>query len=88
MEPVLKVAGRVRMKKLMIILFAAAMLIAPFAETSEARGGRRGGGRGISGRGRSRVKRGSAKEKQRKLELERCEERDSLTDGKLRRRSR
>lgn len=82
--------GRVRMKKLVVILFAAAMLLAPLAASSDARGGRGGRGRGatIGGRTASRTAKGGAKEKQRMRELIRSEERDSLIDGKLRRRSR
>jgi hypothetical protein len=76
------------MKKLMIILFGAALLVAPFAETSDARGGRGRGRTGISGKVASRGKKGSAKEQQRMRELTRCEERNSLVDGQLGRRFR
>ena len=82
------------MKRLLVILFGAALLAMPFAEPTQARGGRGGGrgagrsGAGISGAGQGRSGSGSSKEQQRKRDLNRLEERDSLTDGKLRRRSR
>ena len=78
------------MKKLLVILVGAALLAMPFAEPTQARGGR-GGGRPSGGIGRAasgHSGRGSSKEKQRQREIDRLEERASLTDGKLRRRSR
>jgi len=81
------------MKKLLAVLFSLAMILAPFAGTSDARGGRgggRGGGgasRGISGGG-TRSGSGGRKDQARQRDLDRSEERDSLISGELRRRSR
>jgi hypothetical protein len=76
------------MKKLFVILIGAAMLLMPFAENSQARGGR-GGGRGISGgsrRGGSRG--GSKKDRADQAKQDQSERGDSMLDGQLRRRSR
>lgn len=75
------------MKKLFIVLFGLAMILAPFAELTEARGGRGRASRGISGKTTSRTGR-SKKDQVREREQTRSEERDSLVGGKLRRRGR
>ena len=79
------------MKKLFVIVIGAAMLLMPFADNSEARGGRgrgRGGGiGGSSGRGRSR-RGGSKKNQADQAKQDQSERGDSMLDGKLRRRSR
>jgi hypothetical protein len=73
------------MKKLFVIVIGAAMLLMPFADYSEARGGR---SRGISG-GRSRYRRRSSdKNKADQAKQDQAERGDSMLDGKLRRRSR
>ena len=72
------------MKKLFVIVIGAFMLLMPLADYSEARGGRRGIG---GSRGRYR-RRNSDKNKAEKAKQDQSERRDSMLDGKLRRRSR
>jgi hypothetical protein len=78
------------MKKLLMLIAMAALMLAPFADFANARGGRggrRGGSRNIGGASRTAGKAGS-KEAARQRDLDKAELEDSLVDGLLRRRGR